>query len=378
MSGRGKARGAMRRRARGGPGGSARRLAVGAIAGALALLVVSGSTALAQERPVRIGVLALGPLKAPALHCGPRDPQQPAPGARSDAMRFNILGVRDELERLGYVEDRPENRSKPGRRFSLEVRQGTLAEVKRFAQQFAEQRVDLIFAISNLPVQAAQEATRARQTPIVFPNVSDPVRDGFAQSLARPGGPITGVSTQLTQGAGKRVEMFKEMVPKLRRLLVLYQPEARSAQISVAEMREAAAALGLTLVERHARNRPDILAALADLRRDAADGLIMAADPMSFANADLLLEASHEQQVPAFGIVDFMADWGALGAYGPSDYQAGRRAAHYVDKIVRGAKPGDLPIEPMDPTFVVNLKAAACFGVAVPPTVLHQADRIIR
>ena len=354
------------------------RRASGTILGAVALLVTVGWPATAQEKPLRIGVLALGPLKLPALHCGPREPHRAGPVTRADAMRPNILGLRDELERLGYAEDRSENRSKPGRRFVLDVRQGTLAEVKRFAQQFAEQRVDLIFAISNLPVQAAQEATRERPVPIVFPNVSDPVRDGFAQSLARPGGFLTGISTQLTQGAGKRVELFKEMVPRLRRLLVIYQPEARSAQISMGEVRGAAAALGLTLAERHARNRGDMQAALADLRRDAVDGLIMVADPVSFANADLLLETSHERQVPVFGIVDIMADWGALGAYGPSDYQAGRRAAHYVDKILKGANPGDLPIEPIDPTFVVNLKAAACLGVSVPPAVLHQADRIIR
>ncbi len=344
----------------------------------LVLLPLLNDVPAAQEKPLRIGVLALGPLKQPALHCGPRDPGRPAPEARADATRFNVLGFRDELEKLGYREERPDNQGKPGRRFVLQVRQGGLDAVSRLAQELAQERVDLIFAISTTPVRAAQEATRMTPIPILFPNVSDPVRDGFAASFARPGGFLTGISTQLTQGAGKRVELFKEVLPALRRLLVIYEPKFRSGEISVAEMREAVAALRIALVERHAKNRAELEAALADLRRDTADGIIMAADPVSFANADLLLERSHERQVPVFGIVDSLADWGALAAYGPPDYKAGQRAAHYADKIFRGTFPGDLPIEPVDPVFVVNLKAAACFGLAVPATVLHQADRILR
>jgi putative ABC transport system substrate-binding protein len=101
-------------------------------------------------------------------------------------------------------------------------------------------------------------------------------------------------------------------------------------------------------------------------------------DSLVIANLDLILEVSLEQHVPTFGLQDFMADWGALGAYGPSTYQAGGRVARYVDKIAKGAKPGDLPVEPIDPTLVVNLKAAECLGVSVPLPLLHQADRVIR
>jgi putative ABC transport system substrate-binding protein len=95
-------------------------------------------------------------------------------------------------------------------------------------------------------------------------------------------------------------------------------------------------------------------------------------------NLDLILEVSLERRVPTFGLQDFMADWGALGAYGPSAYQAGGRIARYVDKIAKGAKPGDLPVEPIDPTLVVNLKAAECLGVHLPLPLLHQADRVVR
>jgi putative ABC transport system substrate-binding protein len=314
----------------------------------------------------------------PVWHCGPRDPRQAAAEARADVLDPSVLGFRDELEKLGYVEDRPDTRGKTGRRFVLEIRQGNLEAVRRFAQQLAQERVDLILAFPTLPVRAAQEATRASPIPIVFTAVSDPVRDGFAQSLSRPGGWITGVSTQLIQGSGKRVEVFKEMVPRLRRLLAIYQADFAVAQQSLTEMRKAALQLEVSLVEKHVKNREEVQAALADVRRDTVDGIVFPVDAVLVANADLVVEKSLEQGVPAFGILDFIAEWGALAAYGPSPYQAGRRAAHYADKIFKGMKPGDLPVEPLDPTFVVNLKAAACLGVSVPPTLLHQADRVIR
>jgi putative ABC transport system substrate-binding protein len=334
--------------------------------------------AAAQEKPLRIGALFLGPRKMPVWQCGPRDPRQPAPEARADVLEPTIVGFRDELEKLGYAEDRPDTRGKPGRRFVFDVRQGNLDEVRRYAQQLAQERVDLILAFPTLPVRAAQEATRTSPIPIIFTAVSDPVRDGFAQSVSRPGGWITGISTQLIQGSGKRVEVFKEMVPRLRRVLAIYQADFAVAQQSLAEMRKAAHQLEVSFVEKHVRTREDVQGALADVRRDTVDGIVFPVDAVLVANADLVVEKSLEQRVPAFGILDFIAEWGALAAYGPSPYQAGRRAAHYADKIIRGAKPGDLPVEPLDTTFVVNLKVAACLGVSVPPTVLHQADRVIR
>ncbi len=348
------------------------------LAASLALLLGLDLPAATQENPIRIGVLGLGPRRMPVWHCGPRDPHQDVPEPRLESPPIDAVGLRDELEKLGYVEDRPENKAKPGRRFVLDVRQGNLDEVKRYAQQFAQERVDIIFAITTLPTKAAQEATQANPIPIVFVAVSEPVGDGLAQSLARPGGLITGVSTQLIEGSGKRVEVFKEMLPGLRRLLTIYKPGFPVALRSMVEVRKVADDLGLRLREKHANNRQEIRAALADVRRDTVDGILFAVDSTLISNADLVLAKSLEQRVPAFGIIDFLAEWGALAAYGPSPYQQGRRAAYYVDKIVKGANVGDLPVEPLDPTFVVNLKAAACLGVTVPPAVLHQADRVIR
>jgi putative ABC transport system substrate-binding protein len=124
--------------------------------------------------------------------------------------------------------------------------------------------------------------------------------------------------------------------------------------------------------------RDELKARLAGLRHDTADGILMLPDSFTISSLDLIIPASVAQRVPLFGLQDFMADWGAIAAYGPSTYQAGSRVARYIDKIVKGAKPGELPVEPVDPMLVVNLKVAGCLGISIPPDVLHQADRVIQ
>ncbi len=197
------------------------------------------------------------------------------------------------------------------------------------------------------------------------------------QSLARPGGNITGVSHQQVQGSGKRVELFKEMLPGLRRLIAFRRPSYGPSEKSMVEVRAAAERLNVEVIDSLVGSRAELASRLTKVR-DLADGMMILPDALIISNTDLILEASLEQRVPTFGLQDFMADWGALGAYGPSVYQAGAHVARYVDKISRGAKPAELPVEPVDPTFVVNMKAAACLGVPLSLGVLQQADRVIR
>ena len=157
------------------------------------------------------------------------------------------------------------------------------------------------------------------------------------------------------------------MVPGLRRLITIRRPGYGPAEKSMVEVREAAGRLKIEVLDWTAGSRDELRTALAQVRPDGADGIMILPDSFVITNLDLILEVSLEQRVPTFGLQDFMADWGALGAYGPSAYQAGGRIARYVDKIAKGAKPGDLPVEPIDPTLVVNLKAAECLGVSIPP-----------
>jgi putative ABC transport system substrate-binding protein len=293
-------------------------------------------------------------------------------------MPFYVRGLLDELEKLKYLENRPDNAGKPGRRFVLDLRMGTPQELRSAAREFVRKRVDVIVGIATTATRIAQEETKDHPIPILFPGISDPIGDGFVQSLARPGGFITGVSHQLVQGSGKRVELFKELMPGLKRMITLRRPGYGPAEKSMPQIHAVAGRLQIEVLDWTIDTREELQAALAKVTRETADGFMILPDSLMISSMDLVLETSLGRGVPTFGLQDFMADWGAIAAYGPSAYQAGSRLAGYIDKISKGAKPGDLPVEPTDPTFVLNLKAAACLGVPLPLTVLQQADRVIR
>jgi ABC-type uncharacterized transport system substrate-binding protein len=146
----------------------------------------------------------------------------------------------------------------------------------------------------------------------------------------------------------------------------------------MAEIRDAAARLKIEIVDRNVATRQDIQDLMAGIHPDGEEGIMVVPDSDVIANLDLVIETSLAQHVATFGVFDYMAVWGAVAANGPSAYQAGTRVAWYLDKISKGAKPGDLPVEPVDPSFVINLKAARCLGISVPLDVLGQADQVIK
>ena len=343
-----------------------------------ALLLAPPPAADAQDKPIKIGVLALGPRYIPAWHCGQSDYRPGSNKPTHDTKPLYVVGLLDQLKKLKYVEDRPENASQPGRRFSLDFRTGTPQQIREFAREFVADHVNIIVAVATATVRIAQEETRGHSIPILMTGVSDPVQYGFVQSLARPGGNITGVSHQVAQGSGKRVELFKEMMPNLRRMLTIRRAGYVPSEESMEEIRAAAERLKIEIIDRTTKSRKEIQDVMAIVRPATTDGIMILPDSHIIANLDLLIETSLAQRVPAFGIFDYMAEWGAIAANGPSAYQAGGRVAWYIDKISNGAKPGDLPVEPIDPTFVVNLKAAQCLGISVPLEVLSQANKIIR
>jgi putative ABC transport system substrate-binding protein len=186
------------------------------------------------------------------------------------------------------------------------------------------------------------------------------------------------VSHQEVQGSGKRLELFREMVPGLRRIVTLRRTGYRPSELSLVDVRTAATRLNVEILDWAVANRDELKSALDKLTPDTADGIMILPDSLVISSLDLIIPASIAHRVPTFGLQDFMADYGALASYGPSAFQAGGRVAQYVDKIAKGAKPGDLPVEPIDPVFVVNLKVANCLGLTVPLEVLREADRVIR
>ncbi len=345
---------------------------------AVMLLLAPALAARAQERPLEIGVLALGPRPVPVWSCGAASGPTAEPRPRQETMPFYILGMIEELEKLNYIDTRNEKAGQSGRRFNLDVRMGSFQELRTYAQQFTRKPVDMIVAVASAAVRIAQEETRDHPIPILFPGISDPVGEGFVQSLARPGGFITGVSHQEVQGSGKRLELFKEIVPGLRRVITLRKANYRPSEQSLTDVRAAAAQLKIEIIDWSVDNRDQLKSMLAKLTRDTADGIMILPDSLVISSLDLIIPASIAHGMPTFGLQDFMADYGALASYGPSAFQAGGRVAQYIDKIAKGAKPGDLPVEPVDPIFAVNLKVADCLGLTVPLEVLHQADRVVR
>jgi putative tryptophan/tyrosine transport system substrate-binding protein len=346
-------------------------------------VLVSASTmavpaAFAQDKPIQIGVLALGPRFLPEWTCGQASYQIASVQARKIATPVYVTGLIEELSKLNYVEDRPENAGKPGRRFAIDLRTGTLAQLRTAARDLAAKRVDFIVAIATAAVRVAQAETKGSGIPILMTGVSDPVQYGFVESLARPGGVITGVSHQMVQGSAKRVEQFKQMLPNLQRMVAMRTPGYQPSDKSMEEVREAAERLKIEVLDWPIKSRADVQAAMDKIEPDNSLGIMILPDSLSIANLDLILETSLARRVPAFAVMDYMATWGAVATSGPSALQAGNRAAGYIDRIVKGAKPGDLPILPVDPEFVVNLKSAQCLGITVPLEVLSQADRVIR
>ena len=351
----------------------------GTITFIVALLLLSGQFSVnAQDKPLRIGVLALGPRYVPAWHCGQADYRPGSDEPKQDSTPYYVQGLVQQLIKLNYIEEQPGNAGQSGRHFVLTFRTGTSQQLKEFTREFVADRVDIIVAVASAAVQIAQQETQDHPTPILMTGVSDPVKYGFVQSLARPGGYITGVSHQVVQGSGKRVELFKEMLPGLKRMLTIRRPDYAPSERSLEEVRESADRLKIEVIDRTTESRNDIQDVMANIDPESVDGIMILPDTHIIANLDVVIEGSLAKRIPAFGVFDYMAGWGAVAADGPSAFEAGARLASYVDSINKGQRPGDLAIEPLDPKLVINLKAAQCVGMKVPFGILSQADQVIR
>jgi ABC-type uncharacterized transport system substrate-binding protein len=239
-------------------------------------------------------------------------------------------------------------------------------------------KVDVIFAFTATAVQAAKNATK--EIPIVMGASGDPIELGFVQSLARPGGNITGLVTNAgSEIFGKQLELLKESVPKVTRVALLSNPANLQAPLQLKATRSAASGLAVTLITFEAKEPRNIDEAFAAMKKERVGGLTVLPDPMLLAQRQKIAELAAKHRLPAiYGIPEFVES-GGLMAYATNRLDIFRRAATYVDKILKGAKPADLPVEqPIKFEFVINLKAAKQIGVTIPQKVLARADRVIR
>jgi putative ABC transport system substrate-binding protein len=279
-------------------------------------------------------------------------------------------GFQEGLRELGYVE---------GQNIAIEFRSadGSLERLNDLADELVRLRVDVIVAGSTTGAIAAKRATST--IPVVMANVADPVGAGLVSSLAKPGRNITGLSTMGADISGKRLELIKEVVPKLRRMGILWYPDSPSLA-AFKELKAAAQTLGVEIRSLGVRPPvPEIDQAFGTAVNWRADALIALDDALIFSNRTRIIALAARHRLPSvYGYREF-PDAGGLMAYGPSRHDMYRQAAVYVDKILKGAKPGDLPVEqPTKFELVINLKTAKALGLTIPPSVLGRADEVIQ
>jgi putative tryptophan/tyrosine transport system substrate-binding protein len=273
-------------------------------------------------------------------------------------------GLRD----LGYVE---------GSNLSIEYRATENPDrIAEFAAELVSLKVDVIAAGGSQAVRAAQQATAT--VPIVMAPASDPVGSGFVASLARPGGNITGLSLQTPDVSGKRLELLKDVLPGLSRLVVLMNPDDPPALLALKETEVAAQILGIKLQVAEVRSPADFDAAFLSAATMRPQALAVLSAPIMSTNAGLIAEWAVKEGLPSIYPYQGFPQAGGLMSYGPDLDDLVRRAPIYVDKILKGAKPADLPVQqPTKFELVINLKTAKALGLTVPQSLLARADEVI-
>ena len=277
-------------------------------------------------------------------------------------------GLRDGLRNLGYVE---------GKNIVLDSRVtgATAEELRAAAIDLTRSKADLILAGSTLATRAALEATTL---PIVF-LVGDPIASGFAASLARPGGRATGVSMLTTELAGKRLELLRVVAPKAGRIVFMMNSANPTSVLQLRAAQEAARTLGVQLTSLDVQAPGGIDAALSRLPRSRASGVVVAAEIVFLVNRVKIAQAVRKAKLPAIFPATEYHDAGVLMTYGPNLNNVGHALANYVDRVLKGAKPAELPIEQISKfELVVDLREARQLGIEVPDTLLLRADKVIR
>jgi putative tryptophan/tyrosine transport system substrate-binding protein len=263
-----------------------------------------------------------------------------------------------------------------GRTVTIEYRwsEGRTERYPEIAAEFVRLKVDVIVTTGG-GVPAVKQATSA--IPIVFPVAGDPVGGGFVATLARPGGNVTGLSLQQTDVASKRVELLRDAVPGLRRMAILLNVGNANAVLELGEFQAAARTLGLAVATSEIQRAEDIVSAFEALK-GRADAIYVVADPLVFSNRTRIHTMAMATRLPAIYNSREYVEMGGLMSYGPNFPDMFRRAADMVDKILRGAKPADLPVEqPTQFDLVINLTTAKALSLDVPPTLLARADEVI-
>lgn len=314
------------------------------------ILVATVSLAEAQQ-PVKVPLV--GFLTGPSL----------------SSIKPRTEAFRQGLRELGYVE---------GKNIAVEWRsaEGVAERLPDLAAELVRLKVDVIVAVSEPGVRAAKDATKT--IPIIMMNVTDPVGTGLVASLAHPGGNITGLTGNPGTLGGKQLELLKETVSKVSRVAVLWNSANRSNALNWDNINVAAGPVGVTLLSLQVRDSGDLESAFAAIKRERANAIMVLRNPLTTSQSKPIADFAVKSRLPGIGGDEFV-DAGGLMSYGANLSDLYRRAAYYVDKILKGAKPADLPVEQaMKFDLIINLKTAKQIGVTIPQSVLYRADKVIK
>lgn len=281
-----------------------------------------------------------------------------------------IRGLREELKKLGYKERK---------NIHIEVlnAKGDRAALKSMASEIVSRKVNLLLTTGTRATHTAQAATK--EIPIIFSHPADPVALGLVKSMDHPGGNTTGVAGLALRMTEKRLEALKEIVPKVRRVAIFYDANNPYSRENFLISQSAGAKLGLQIEAYPVKSAEELKSTLSQLQNPEGDALFHVADDLVESQADFLFEMARQKALPTMFNEEMWAIKGSLAAYGPSYYQMGRQAAVLVDKVLKGQKPMNLPVQQVSKfELVINFRVANAMGLTIPQAVLKKADKVIR
>jgi len=287
-----------------------------------------------------------------------------------EALSTTIDGLRQGLKDLGLQE---------GKQYTLTIKdtQGEVKAATQAAKTLEQEKVDMIYALTIPAAAAAKESTA--KIPIVFSVGSDPVAGGLVDSFAKPGGRLTGVHYLVKDLTAKRLELLKEILPKLSRVIIFYDPGERVSAESAELARQEAKRLGLRFVEQHATSVDQLRSALQALKAGEADAYFYTPTTTVLSQAQLVIDTAKAKKLPTMFQDQSLVERGALASYGQNYREIGRLSAKYVQRVLSGTLPGDLKIETVDNVeLAINLQTAKQLGVSIPPQLLARAQKVFK
>ncbi len=283
-----------------------------------------------------------------------------------------VEGFKAGMRNLGY---------KDGKNVVYEVvnTSGSKEKIAEAVNGVIKKNVHVIYAVTTPVAREAMQQTEGKSIPIVFSLVADPVGSKLIKSIKEPGGNMTGISNLAIELTEKRLEMFKRVIPNLKKVMWIYDPNVDVSVKAAEHARSVCSKMGISYIEKRAGNQDELAKVISNIKRGDADGILHIVNAILVANNKLLIDKAKKEKLPYFTTDAEIVEEGALANYGPSFYDIGRQSARLVDKVLMGVKPGAIPVESPDKyDFIINLKTANAIDIKIPENVLSMATKVIK